>query len=99
MTYELAKELNDAGFDNWRVGKEYPMVLKINHEPMYEPGLEELIEACGDGIFNLMRTVEDTWEATKQITPTGIKITITVGPTAIVAVARLWLALNKVAGE
>lgn len=53
MTYELAKQLADAGFPyKWEKTDE-------NNEPFEEPTLSELIEACGDGLWNLTRISKD----------------------------------------
>lgn len=82
MNYELAKELKEAGFPT-------PQTIDTLKVEKFRPTLEELIEACGDGIIGLTRgAVTEDWLATNN--------TYTVsGPTPTEAVARLWLALNK----
>ena len=92
MNYELAKQLKDAGFDNWIVGKEYPMLLKPYSEPMYEAGLSELIEACGDDLSEMENTY-DGWRVYPNIQET--KIEPIWSKSLKEALAQLWLALNK----
>ena len=108
ITYELAKELKDAGFP----------FRKDCNGPLPEdciemsPTLSELIEACGDA-FKVLKyypqkgvVAEHRWRATARgITyekdeqhPWGKWTTPDVrvlAPSAEEAVARLWLALNK----
>lgn len=74
------------------------------------PTLSELIEACGDGIFNLLRQSEwharttDKWQAAlaRPDLVRGLTVselsrvqTMAYGKTSEEAVAKLWLALNK----
>lgn len=92
MTYELAKELKDEDFpqegDFWMTKK-----AGICYRPLPEdreylvPTLEELIEACGEE-FCLTTLSDGTWKVL------GRNIATT-GSTHVIAVARLWLALNK----
>jgi len=114
MNYELAKELKEAGFPQkhgryleywdegggvWNCGDEPVSTYRLE-ELIYNPTLEELIEACGDDFDELKaphhRQQEgypefDEWWAEATI-KTGI---CTKGKTRKEAVARLWLALNK----
>lgn len=99
MNYELAKQLRDAGFPQCGNGRWIGPPDKIvwrSGDRAYVPTLEELIEACGDKFFVLNATntrgQSNTWYA--AITnPNTIEAT---AATAIEAVAKVWLALNKV---
>lgn len=99
MTYELLKELKDAGFPQRTCS-----FLDCRHgmdkgiECVYKPNLSELIEACMDrvGNFHLKNkktTRADAWFAGKSIEYVGQFVGN--GATPEEAVARLWLALNK----
>lgn len=109
MTYELAKELKEAGFpqedhhhgtDDF-IGEEAGEMVAI-------PTLSELIEACGDGILLFKG---HTWIAVRFNGCYGIYDDVGIPPysgwiddmfdnysegnTPEEAVAKLWLALNK----
>jgi len=101
MNYELARELQDAG---WGRGKDdyCPPSLMC-----CEITLEELIEACGDDILGLNRTHDDSGEPNGWVADThthacdcgkdncfGFNWEHESGATPTVAVARLWLALK-----
>ena len=116
MTYELAKELKDAGFPQRphtplsipRMG-----IQEIEHVDL--PTLSELIEACGeerigpnlntkekDPIKHLFRLgwCGDEWYTTYEFYQSSIHNDYGLpiceyGETPEIAVARLWLALNK----
>ncbi len=105
LSYELAKELKDAGFSqgdgdyaaangNWygfEPSLDNPPTEKYG-EVAYAPTLSELIEACGTGAwFHLYHLRSGEWETdcANLSTADGVK-----GPTPDEAVARLWLALN-----
>ena len=86
MNYELAKELDNAGFPI-RVGNRVGYVQS--------PQLGELIEACGDRFGSLYRFNDDPeWYAYRAGTRTKEHGEFD-GKTPEEAVARLWLALNK----
>lgn len=94
MNYELAKELKDAGFPQGQHN------LSCYDNGCYEsigqacvPSLAELIEACGEGFKVLCRKSKNEWIA--QEVEEELRVVNGVGPTPEVAVARLWLALNK----
>lgn len=110
MNYELAKELKDAGFpqnsDNPQIHTaicgnfDNPDPACRSENRGVAPTLEELIEACGDGFYELIRVESDEWYATTfdssfskekghAISSVGLCST----PTE--AVARLFIALNK----
>jgi hypothetical protein len=102
MDYELAKELKDAGFpqnrslqyfddDANRQIRGHSKDTTLPMDRIDSPTLEELIEACAGQFESLAyRSHNKTWTATSsQMMLGGYTF-----PTA--AVARLWLALNKV---
>lgn len=110
MDYELAKELKDAGFPQTPASslKSDGPIQTING--CYIPTLEELMQACG-GEFCFVCPVFDerngttAWHALSQdmmakgprpvpTDPDSWKGTPS-GATAIEALARLWLLLNK----
>lgn len=103
ITYELAKQLKDAGFPQSGRGN----LIKANWIDMeiaYKPTLEELIEACGNGF--ILFKAEKEW--CSAILRNGIQEVaydsnyidekydhFNVGQTPSIAVALLWLELNK----
>ena len=122
MNYELAKELRDAGFPNiqdvqHRQGREflapdgrmsvYSLGEMAPTSDWFIPSLEELMEACGDKLMSLHRTVPprdmgNFWCAeayfeseSDEETPTRGSGSTGIGNTPTEAVVRLWLALNK----
>jgi hypothetical protein len=112
MTYELAKQLKDAGFPIKVAFADIDLLpTKDGNSIYYRPTLSELIEACGEGIFELLRQSEwhrsmsgNIWEAAigkiKENTPLTIKgiedsIVKVGGSTPEESVANLWLELNK----
>jgi hypothetical protein len=113
ISYKLAKELKDAGFrQDGRSGIfVYAGAFTGNNEATrsYVPTLEELIEACGDGLIGLLRVLKNsikdevkpnapaTWHAKGHMWSGAIYGTglSETGSTPDEAVALLWLALNK----
>jgi hypothetical protein len=92
MNHSLAQELKDAGFPQRDRGNFVsPPDIEIINSPLaiYVPTLEELIEACGDKFFRLVRKHDGTFLAE------SVDYDIGDGTTPAEAVARLWLALNK----
>lgn len=96
MTYELAKQLKDAGFP-FKIataGGEY----FEDGQPQYKylrPTLEELIEACGERFSELHSYSDGTWQAKSRGSSTseeGWHDVMDKTPTE--AVAKLWLALS-----
>lgn len=109
ISYELAKELKEAGFEQQLYG-EGPGTIKTpsngywtpdhaTEEYAYAPTLSELIEACGDDFGNLgqYKFPSDTgaWLATEQVNFYTQRNRKREGETPEEAVARLWLSLNK----
>lgn len=100
ITYELAKELKDAGFKSSELvtpawyGEGFDYTLD---DLVPNPTLSELIEACvkisRDQDFHLETIYGDGWRAATCFTHG--KDEWEKGPTPEEAVARLWLALNK----
>lgn len=109
MTYELAKQLKDAGFPQVEVWESrcpchepWGMCGLGAHDqpPSYMPSLSELIEACGDRFGSLNRNFHTFKYITKYWTAVVIFQTSTnyleaQGDTPEEAVAKLWLALKK----
>jgi hypothetical protein len=106
MTYELAKELKDAGFPQitkhgWDIcihDKEYfsdgEGCCRLKENMAASPTLSELIEACGLGFRNLCLHSDGSWTAKGAKNAQG-KWRLFGGHNAEGAVAKLWLALNK----
>lgn len=105
MNYELAKQLKDAGFPQKGEGIFEGGEGTDELPDVYSPTLEELIEACGDRLMSVHRTVparvekSDHWGAEAYFEtgpddePRGSQLGL--GQTPTEAVAKLWLALNK----
>jgi hypothetical protein len=110
MTYELAKELKDAGFPQITFdalkpyvgtcydpqGNNYWSLKRMTPEWTYSPTLEELIEACNTAPLGFIALRNETgfWSASGWHTNRKDWIQ-TDGLTPKEAVARLWLALNR----
>lgn len=103
MTYELAKDLKDAGFV-WNThtlsngecgicGKYMNLTDTASICESYYPTLSELIEACGPAYFCLSRR-DHIWKAEHPHKELRLLVESS-GLTPEEAVARLWLALNK----
>ena len=97
ITYELAKQLKDTGFPNMRfvtqttTGSDEIRVIE-------SPTLSELIESCGKGFSSLTRSPRDTWYVASPHGEGKNEYELVVGseyPTPEIAVANLWLELNK----
>lgn len=106
MTYELAKELKDAGFPQNHDGRK-TAVNADNTDYVFDPTLEELIEACteigqigldfygkGKWIARIGYYVESTSEQKLQGYPQMAEHCRVEASTSTEAVARLWLALH-----
>lgn len=100
ITYELAKELKDAGFPQQgdRIGDIVGWDKELNDRLFY-PCLSELVEACGDGFGELKRRKDGLFDASTVYYMQGGRITFDVfiasQPSPEEAVAKLWLELNK----
>lgn len=94
ITYELAKELKDAGFPKLQGWNGLTWFFADESIRNYIPTLSELIEACGEEFYGLNRQnyvgYVGMWGAFSRSSLDAI-----VGSTPEEAVARLWLELNK----
>jgi hypothetical protein len=97
MNYALAKELEEAGFPQggkgcWLLPPDNLVARRIDR--VYEPTLEELIEAIGPGFFS----IELHGRADNEMSGPWVAKTHTRhqdGSTPTEALAHLWLILNK----
>ena len=93
ISYELAKQLKDAGFpdsENWgfREGN--------GQQAWYEPTLSELISACRCIQFVLREEKDRSWLASNYWnSENNLFGLVGVGSTPEIAVANLYLALKK----
>ena len=100
MKYELAKELKEAGFpmtpyQGGLLCVNGKTVMGFDDGTYYLlPSLSELIEACGEEFWNL--TYDGGEWHTNFTQGSEYDFGETEGKTPEEAVARLWLALNKV---
>lgn len=106
MNYALVKELKEAGFPQggdgaWDGGSG---IIATQESMVYVPTIEELIEACGEGFYELHKNhytgVKHTatlYEFKEPFYCTGGKDgeRYSEGSTPTEAVARLWLSLQK----
>ncbi len=94
MTYELAKQLKDAGFPQHQSMENGDYFT--GQEELYasNPTLSELIEACGDGFRTLDRFRENDWVATGVSPVNGGTENNIAGKTPEESFAKLWLWLN-----
>lgn len=124
ISYELAKQLKDAGFPQEEylegeilVNPEFPYpadrvpVGKIWMEEhkkykdglVYAPTLSELIEACGDWFYNLLKSDDGKWHSSSVSPGYKWKDSPTKQPTVLYAhgdspeeaVSRLYLLLHS----
>lgn len=93
ISYKLAKELKDARFpyEEWN----HNLCGYGDKCPKYhQPGLSQLIEACGDDFGGLMKQ-GSSWYAIDFYNLENKKEIGTIGSTPKEAVSRVWLTLNK----
>jgi hypothetical protein len=95
MTYELAKELKEAGFPYKHGGAVVHTAACERRETfmcdaIYAPSIEEPIDACGEQFRIMGKSLE--WYANGFKHPDNYTAG---GSTSAEAVARLWLTLNK----
>lgn len=100
MNIELARELKDAGFPQ-KSDYGYRGVSIISYHrgihletDVCIPTLEELMEACGDDFYSVVRIGGGDYKAFSTDDDENT-VAVTGGSTPIEAVAHLWLALNK----
>lgn len=103
MTYELAKQLKDAGFLQDGDGShsegetDFFLDYEFKQKNVYYPTLSELIESCGEE-FVLEKVNSGglhQWTAGTFIDRNGEIECAQTGETSEEAVAKLYLALNK----
>jgi hypothetical protein len=90
MNYELAKELKSAGFPQGEQARDGDILPFNSFGYIRIPTLSEHIEACGKGYFTLQSS-QLGWEAFRGLTNEKIGR----GNTPEIAVASLWLSLQK----
>lgn len=97
MTYELSLKLKEAGFPQKASGHSEWFIDIRNGKDIQclVPNLSQLIEACGDDfnnlyLMNIGRNGEDKWYCCDRKLDNHC-----FGVSPDVAVANLWLALNK----
>jgi hypothetical protein len=97
ISYELAKELKDAGFPFAEIYSDIEADdahrdwYKIDDSYYGEPTLSELIEACGEEFTGLIKTKHSDWLAI-EAEPRPAHAS---GSTPSEAVARLYIALQN----
>lgn len=97
-TYELAKQLKDAGFPlkKWTGSEGSGPDFEIDGVAYHEPSLSELVEACGNISFRLERFIrEDGEERGSWLVECREIDWFAYFSTPEEAVAKLWLELNK----
>lgn len=102
MTYQLVKQLKDAGYPQTYIGGDFwsnKWSSEGGYEAVYSPTLSELIEACGVSFWNLEQGHNKdtgTWFC-NFVTDcqVGSDEWESKGKTPEEAVAKLWLALNS----
>lgn len=92
MTYELAKKLKDAGFPNSEKWRDTGTYIILDEDDSYPPTFSELIEACGDGFYQLHKQGERFYASDGK---SKIGYSELLKGTPEEAVANLWLELNK----
>lgn len=97
ISYELAKELKDAGFPHSHSENCY-FSISSEADICDSVSLEEVIEACGDKFFQLMKDANEWFAVSRCKNLSELADPTTVrgcGSTPLEACARLWLAINK----
>jgi hypothetical protein len=93
MDYELAEQLRAAGFpqtgEGRRIGPPNALAWRAR-DLVYVPTVEELIAACGDQFGGLARLPDGRFDV---VALGGSRKEL--GKSLAEAVARLWLALNR----
>ena len=99
ITYELAKKLKEAGY-KFEIAKDHEPCYWFDNIPFKIPTLSELIEACGDEFYSLIRSMvindKGYFWFVKSGKPSIDDCPILIyGKTPEEAVAYLWLRLNE----
>ena len=96
MTYELAKKLKEAGLPEGYIGDVESTIGKPGEPRIYCPTLEELIEACGNGNFTLIKMRINGKCSADMKDENGKILGVALNyETPEEAVANLYLALNQ----
>ena len=101
MKYEILKELMDAGFTQVGEGTYVEGNIEsdetgiITTNSVYEPTLEELIEACGEDFESLVRDYKTGGWKTNTDLGYSEEPGDSQGSTPKEAVARLYIVLNR----
>lgn len=105
MTYELAKQLKEAGFPQTSLSEYkhiYPneTAARMATDGVREPNLSELIEACKEGFDTLTKNSDSVWHAgigdgADGGDLVGIYPPRGEGLTPEEALAKLWLILHE----
>lgn len=95
MTYELAKQLKDAGFPQGEWTHQRKVEGMNGYESYFVPTLSELIEACGDEFMHLERNTDSDTDEIYWVAYAVTPEKGSLGSTPEEAVAKLWLELNK----
>lgn len=101
ISYELAKQLKDAGFPLRMTDHEYCVYQQVeilDGISYHLPSLSELIEACGESFYALEHQPQNKlgkWYVVSTISNTNPPGPVFYSATAEEAVAHLWLALHK----
>lgn len=97
MTYELAEQLKNAGFEQGELRSDRFQKDEKTNELTLIPTLRELIDACGEdfvGMYLEINGKEKEWEASGCEDKRGKSIGVN-GKTPEEAVANLYLKLNE----
>lgn len=85
MNYNLLKQLKDEGFK-----------IPMGANELWQPSLSELIEACGDRFYSLVKPIdENPWSVTYWNEAKKSVSCAVYGSTPEEALANLWIELNK----
>lgn len=90
MDYELVKQLKDAGYPQKEKNCCIYPTLDVPAEYVYKPHLSELIEACGDVKLHHISSTNTSYANCCDRKSHEVS-----GSTPWIAVAKLWLRLNK----
>ncbi len=100
MTYELAKELKEAGYPQkgkgeWFNNSTHETTLNEFSDNIYAPTLEELIDACGNEIvIEISKDNQTTAYEYEHSNEDGTPYRY-YGKNAVEAMANLWLGKKK----
>lgn len=95
MNYDLVLKLKESGFPFIYATEEdnFNQVVKLDGKKYLIPTLSELIEACGER-FESLALLDSGWQAI-GLDETHNKVRTELYQSPEIAVANLWLELNK----